>query len=33
VVSVATTLFALGFPEVRRLRARHAPLPELAEAA
>lgn len=33
VVSVTTTLFALGFPEVRRLRARHAPLPELAEAA
>ncbi|MGC3994974.1 MAG: MFS transporter [Propionicimonas sp.] len=34
VVSIATTLFALAFPEVRRLRSRPAPLPvEVVEAA
>jgi len=33
VVSIATTVFALCFPEVRRLRSRHHAAPDVARAA
>jgi MFS family permease len=32
-ISIATTVFALCFPEVRRLRSRHQPRPDVARAA
>jgi hypothetical protein len=33
VVSIATTVFALSFPDVRRLRSRHHAAPDVARAA